>query len=1378
LGPVCNVTITSVSLAGVIAVNPTVIDDNTIIVTAGSPPGNTFPAGPVVVNTALSGSGCTPSTHGPAESLAGNFTYESQMFMTTTPSTVSQIGQFYSQTNTVSGGTSPYTFTVSNGALPPGTTLNSGTGTVSGVLTAPAGTFNYTIQATDVNGQKISGTTAGSTSPPFITGLSPTQGPAAGGQVVIIQGTDFSGATSVTFAGVSVGFSVLNQSGTQISITTPPHAPGPVDVIVGTPAGTSNTLTGQYTYLPAPSGIAISPASGPLVGGQSVTITGSNFNTAPNSTFVTIGGVAATNVVVNSTTQLTAVTPANAAGPQSVAVTTTDGGTGRLVNGYTYQDVPTVTRIDPASGPLAGGQAVTITGTNFLGATSLTIGGTAATNLVVVSATTITAVTPASLTPGPTSVVVTTLSGSGTGTNLYTYVDAPTVTQISPANGPLVGGQPVTITGTNFTIGTTSVMLGGVPASNVVVTSTTTLTATTPAHTAGQVNVVVTTPSGTGTGTNLYTYGVLPIVTAINPTSGPIAGGQSVTITGQNFTGVTSVTIGGAAASIGTVTATTITVTTPAHAAGVVDVFVTTPAGSGTGTNFYTYVSPVAVTVTNVSPAVGPLVGGQSVVITGTNFTGATSVTIGGTAATNLVVNSSTQITATTPAHAAGLVDVAVTTPGGTGTGAGLYTYAALPILTAINPPTGPIAGGTAVTITGQNFTGATSVTIGGTVINLPNFTVVNATTITTTTPPHAVGQVDVLVTTPIGTATGTKIFTYVSPITLVSTPAATQQVGKSYSQQNTASGGTPGYTYTVSGGALPAGTNLSASSGLVFGTATTLGPYSYTITVTDSGVPAQTTSQIVSGTIAGIVSDPTLTSSVNPSLLGQEVTLTATETPNTCTGTITFKDGANVLCNAVPLVNGFATCKVKFMSAGAHQLQATYSGSAQCLPSVSPVLVQAVNDQTPKTVETIGNFLSRRNDLIMSSEPDANRQVDRLTEADGAQTGGQPGATQLANGGSAARVGAGPDAGDFTRMRFGLRDRPEAAFPSGEVTPSQGMLGIPGNDQPTGGSVTTGPMRLTGSTDGITRFSFSTSLRDVMRYSATTDASKSAETGAGFAEGRGLIGAARFNPFDIWIEAKYTNFHDSSLPSNVAGIRDGQFGLVSVGADYVFSRWFLAGMMVQLDILTQNPPSSGTVNSASGRGWMVGPYATLRLSDNMFLQARGAWGQSSNEVSPFGTYTDHFQTDRWLASSTLLGRWSSGAWQFRPSLSVAYMEDTAQSYTDTFGIVMPEVKARLGQAKAGPEIGYRYQFNSGLTIEPHAGIQVIYNFAGSTTNSLGVVAGQNVGPDGARGRVEIGQRALTSGGIAIDMSASYDGIGAKGYEAYSARAQIHLPFH
>ena len=67
---------------------------------------------------------------------------------------------------------------------------------------------------------------------------------------------------------------------------------------------------------------------------------------------------------------------------------------------------------------------------------------------------------------------------------------------------------------------------------------------------------------------------------------------------------------------------------------------------------------------------------------------------------------------------------------------------------------------------------------------------------------------------------------------------------------------------------------------------------------------------------------------------------------------------------------------------------------------------------------------MSRRNDLIMSSEPDLNRQVDRLAEADGQLVGGKPpGAPAFA--GVAARLGDGPDAGDLSRMRFGMRDRP-----------------------------------------------------------------------------------------------------------------------------------------------------------------------------------------------------------------------------------------------------------------------------------------------------------------------------------------------------------------
>jgi hypothetical protein len=190
------------------------------------------------------------------------------------------------------------------------------------------------------------------------------------------------------------------------------------------------------------------------------------------------------------------------------------------------------------------------------------------------------------------------------------------------------------------------------------------------------------TDSGQGTTTVTATLtvnapGVPPTVTSIAPTGGTTAGGTAVTITGTNLTGATSVTIGGTAATnVAVVNATTVTAVTPAHVAGTVDVVVTTPDGKGTGTGLYTYVT--SPTVTSIAPTSGPTQGGTSVTITGTNFTGATAVTIGGAAATSVMVVNNTTITAITPGGTAGTASVAVTTPGGT-VSANLYTYVTPP---------------------------------------------------------------------------------------------------------------------------------------------------------------------------------------------------------------------------------------------------------------------------------------------------------------------------------------------------------------------------------------------------------------------------------------------------------------------------------------------------------------------------------------------------------------------------------------------------------------------------------------------------------------------------------------------------------------------------
>ena len=101
---------------------------------------------------------------------------------------------------------------------------------------------------------------------------------------------------------------------------------------------------------------------------------------------------------------------------------------------------PFVSSVSPNSGAVAGGTAVTITGTNYAAGATVTFGATAATNVVVVSSTSITATTPAG--SGAVTVTVTNSNGqSGSLTNGFTYAAAPTVSSVSPNSGTTAGGR-------------------------------------------------------------------------------------------------------------------------------------------------------------------------------------------------------------------------------------------------------------------------------------------------------------------------------------------------------------------------------------------------------------------------------------------------------------------------------------------------------------------------------------------------------------------------------------------------------------------------------------------------------------------------------------------------------------------------------------------------------------------------------------------------------------------------------------------------------------------------------------------------------------------------------------------------------------------------
>ena len=178
-----------------------------------------------------------------------------------------------------------------------------------------------------------------------------------------------------------------------------------------------------------------------------------------------------------------------------------------------------------------------------------------------------------------------------------------------------------------------------------------------------------------------------PTVTSFNPNSGPP--GTSVTITGTSFTGATSVTFNGAAASFAVNSSTQITATVPSAATSG-PVAVTTSAGTGTSSTNFTVTAPAAPMISSFTPTSGQV--GTSVTISGSGFAGATKVAFNGTAA-SFAVDSNSQITATVPSGATS-GPIAVTTSAGTATSSSSFTVTTQPIVNG-NFETGTFSGWT-----------------------------------------------------------------------------------------------------------------------------------------------------------------------------------------------------------------------------------------------------------------------------------------------------------------------------------------------------------------------------------------------------------------------------------------------------------------------------------------------------------------------------------------------------------------------------------------------------------------------------------------------------------------------------------------------------------
>ena len=461
----------------------------------------------------------------------------------------------------------------------------------------------------------------------------------------------------------------------------------------------------------------------------------------------------------------------------------------QIITGASDVVRPTVTGFTPAA---AIGAPVTITGTHLTGASLVVFGRDHAQQWTVDSDTQITAVVPYSAATGP----ITVTTPAGTASSGATFYVAPLfitdpdclgydfnygiLNEMSPSFG--APGDVVQLIGFNFT-GATSVTFGGVPATQFTVVSSSQVNATVPVGARSDA-VEVIAPGGTARSNGAFTVGTaaapslaLAAPAAANPEA-------TVTLTGTGLATVNKVTFNGVSASSFLVTNDTTLAAIVPFGAGSGPVAVSNPAG--TASIAFTVLPPA---ISSISSS-GTTYPGTAISIHGTGFLDAGGLTIDGMPVSfNIVSNALVNAVIPPGIRPLAAVPVLLTSAEGASAPFMLNVYVPAPVCSSLAPGSGPA--GTVVTCTGQYFTHAQEVAIGG--VGVASFQVFSDTVLSFVVPAGAVTGT-VLINSPFGSGTSATPFTV---------QAATVQVAIVQGPDNLLEGTTYGFSATVTGAAV-----------------------------------------------------------------------------------------------------------------------------------------------------------------------------------------------------------------------------------------------------------------------------------------------------------------------------------------------------------------------------------------------------------------------------------------------------------------------------------------------------------------------------------------------------------------------------------------------
>ncbi|MCK4712265.1 MAG: transporter, partial [Marinosulfonomonas sp.] len=199
----------------------------------------------------------------------------------------------------------------------------------------------------------------------------------------------------------------------------------------------------------------------------------------------------------------------------------------------------------------------------------------------------------------------------------------------------------------------------------------------------------------------------------------------------------------------------------------------------------------------------------------------------------------------------------------------------------------------------------------------------------------------------------------------------------------------------------------------------------------------------------------------------------------------------------------------------------------------------------------------------------------------------------------------------------------------------------------------------------------------------------------------------------------------------------DSLYVLGTVGAHSRVSENLLIGGMVELDFARDTNGAAVT----EGQGWLVGPYVVAKHANQpLYFEGRLLYGQTSNTISPFGTFEDSFTTERWLAAARVTGDIKRENLILSPFADLSYTSDTQAAFVDGFGNTLAEQSIELGQVKGGLDFRLALAPLTGETTLT-GGVSGIWSFEEGT----GAAALLTPAYAGGRARVDFGVERATA---------------------------------